>query len=182
MSAIKKIVEMVDLLRENAFPQELKIRWIAELDALIAAEVMLMDISELEQFQYDPEAGLEYEPLVRFPHDNMYHYWLCAKIDAENGEYNRYQNSMQLYNAAFLEFRTWFSRVYDAANGQLDRPSHYVSAYALAVSRGFTGDLDAWLDSLKGKSAYAYAQEGGYAGTEAEFAAKLAALMQEGDA
>ena len=154
MSTIKKIVEMVDLLRENAFPQALKVRWIAELDALIAAEVMLMDVSELEQFQYDPETNMDYEPLVRFPHDNMYHYWLCAKIDAENGECNRYQNSMQLYNNAFLEFRTWFSRVYDAANGRQEKPSHYMSAYALAVKHGFVGSEQEWLASLGGRGVY----------------------------
>lgn len=182
MSTIKKIIETVDLLRENAFPLELKVRWIGELDALIAAEVMLMDVSEMEQFQYDPETSLAFTPLVRFPHDNMYHYWLCAKIDAENGEYNRYQNSMQLYNSAFLEFRTWFSRAYDAAQGKLDKPSHYMSAYALAVSRGYAGDLDSWLKSLRGKSAYEYAVAGGYTGSEDEFSAKLAALMQEGNA
>ena len=35
------------------------------------------------------------------------------------------------------------------------------------------------IHSLKGKSAYAYAVEGGYTGTEAEFAAKLAAEMPD---
>ena len=180
MSTIGKIVELADRLRENAFPLALKVAWIAELDALIAADLMMMDISELEQFQYDPELDLETQPLVRFPHDNIYHYWLCAKIDAENGEYNRYQNTMELYNGAFLTFRTWFSRVYEAAQGNLDAPSYYISAYSLAVSRGFTGTLDQWLESLKGKSAYDYAVAGGYSGTEEEFAAKLAALVQEG--
>ena len=35
------------------------------------------------------------------------------------------------------------------------------------------------IHSLKGKSAYQYAQDGGYTGTEAEFAAKLAAKMPD---
>ena len=78
------------------------------------------------------------------------------------------------------------------------------SAYEIAVSQGFEGTQQEWLTSLKGekgapgptgpqgekgaqgpvgpqgekgepgKTAYTYAQEGGYTGTEAEFAAKLA--------
>ena len=150
MSTIRTIVERADLLRENALPIEMKVEWISELDGLIALEVLKLDTSEMAQFRYNPETDMETQPLVRFPHDNIYHYWLCAKIDAENGEYKRYQNSMQLYNGAFVAFRTWFSRVYDVYNGDRKDPGFYLSAYALAVSRGFAGDLDAWLQSLVG--------------------------------
>ena len=151
MSTIRTIVERADLLRENALPIEMKVEWISELDGLIALEVLKLDTSEMAQFRYNPETDMETQPLVRFPHDNIYHYWLCAKIDAENGEYKRYQNSMQLYNGAFVAFRTWFSRVYDVYNGDRKDPGFYLSAYALAVSRGFAGDLDAWLQSLVGQ-------------------------------
>lgn len=56
------------------------------------------------------------------------------------------------------------------------------SAYMSAVAQGFVGTVDDWLASLKGepgdagangKSAYEYAQEGGYNGTEDEFAKVL---------
>ena len=146
---IGQIVDLADQLRENAIPFELKVRWVGELDALIAADVMGFDVLELEQFRYDPEADLQRQPLVRFPHSGMYHYWLCAKIDAENGEYKRYQNSMQLYNAAFMNFRTWFSRVYGVfGSGRV--PTHYLSAYGLAVQQGYPGTLKEWLLSLIG--------------------------------
>lgn len=150
MSTIRKIVDKADLFRENAIPEEVKVAWIAELDALIAADVMGFAPEELGQFQYDPEADMDREPLVKFPHDGMYHYWLCAKIDAENGEYNRYTNSMQLYNAAYLAFRTWFSRVYNPYNADRGNPGFYLSAYGLALQQGFVGTLDEWLDSLHG--------------------------------
>ena len=147
---VGQLVQTADLLRENALPQEIKVRWIGELDALIAADVMGLDVLELEQFRYDPEADLDRQPLVRFPHNCMYHYWLCAKIDAENGEYNRYQNSMQLYNAAFLSFRTWFSRVYQVFGSGTAEPTHYLSAYGLAVQQGYPGTLEQWLRDLIG--------------------------------
>lgn len=150
MSTIGNILDLVDELRENAFPTLLKVRWIGELDGLIATDVMKMDMAELAQFQYDAVADMNREPLVKFPHDNIYHYWLCAKIDAENGEYNRYQNSMQLYNAAFLAFRSWFSRTYDVYNGDAAEPGYYISAYGLAVQQGYPGTLEQWLLSLIG--------------------------------
>ena len=56
-----------------------------------------------------------------------------------------------------------------------DTPPYYISAYSLACKRGFVGSVDDWLKSLKGdkgdtgKSAYQYAVEAGYQGTEEQF-------------
>lgn len=64
-------------------------------------------------------------------------------------------------------------------NGYND-PPYYISAYGLAKKRGFAGSLEDWLNSLvgpegpQGKTAYQYAVDGGFVGTEEEFAAKMA--------
>jgi hypothetical protein len=62
-------------------------------------------------------------------------------------------------------------------------------AYEIACEEGFEGTRQEWLASLKGadgkngtngkdgKSAYAYAQDGGYAGTEEEFAKAMANML-----
>ena len=50
------------------------------------------------------------------------------------------------------------------------------SAYELAVKHGFEGSEEEWVATLTGKSAYAADKEGGYSGTEAEFASDLASL------
>lgn len=50
------------------------------------------------------------------------------------------------------------------------------SVYDIWLELGNTGSPQDFLDSLKGKSAYEYAKDGGYTGTEEEFAAKLASL------
>lgn len=56
-----------------------------------------------------------------------------------------------------------------------DTPPYYISAYSLACKRGYVGSVDDWLKSLKGdkgdtgKSAYQYAVEAGYQGTEEQF-------------
>ncbi len=53
-----------------------------------------------------------------------------------------------------------------------------LSAYELAVQSGYTGTVQQWLDSLKGKSAYEIAAENGYQGTEAEWSQALTQLTQ----
>ncbi|MCC4228379.1 fibronectin type III domain-containing protein [Zunongwangia profunda] len=48
-----------------------------------------------------------------------------------------------------------------------------LSAYQVAVARGFVGSEDEWLESLRGKSAYQIAQDNGFQGTEAEWLQSL---------
>lgn len=158
MSTIQKIISRVDENTPNAFSTETKVEWLAELDGRIAMDVFLMDIAEAEQFHYDPVADLNTELLVQFPHDRMYVLYLAAKIHAENGEYDRYQNVMALYNSSYNNFVRWFISVYEPANGcgcgafrqGNGVPSYYITAYGLAVMRGFRGTLDEWLASLTG--------------------------------
>lgn len=158
MSTIKDIIRRVDDTRPNAFSDETKLRWLCELDGRIAANVFLMGIEEIRQLEYKGEEGLDKEPLISFPHDGIYDLWLAAQIDAANGEYNRYQNTMQLYNESYGDFVRWFAAVYAPAqmpygSGFVPRddvPAYYLTAYGIALKRGFVGTVDEWLESLRG--------------------------------
>ena len=123
---IKEIIEQVDDTKPNAFSEKTKMAWIAELDGTIAVNVMLMNIVEVQQLQYQHPADLESTPLVRFPHDGLYIQWLRAKIDDANGEAERYENSMAQFNASYGNFIRWFAKTYEPAQG-------YVRRYDCAV-------------------------------------------------
>lgn len=91
--------------------------WIAELDGKIALDVMMMDIAEVRQMHYIYPDDLENEPLVSFPHDSIYEQWLGAKIDYANGEYNKYENSKEQFNASYGNFVRWFAAKYEPSQG-----------------------------------------------------------------
>ena len=175
MSTIRDLIARVDRNNPNAFSKETKVNWIAQLDGKIALNVMLMDVAETAQFRYKLPEALDYEPLVAFPHDDIYELWLNAKIHAENGETERYQNTLTLYNAAYKYYVRWFASTYAPAQDESSAVTYYITAYGLAVQQGYSGSLDEWLVSLigpkgdRGKSAYEYAVEGGYKGTEEAF-------------
>ena len=57
---------------------------------------------------------------VRIPPVKLYAPYLEAKIDYANGEYNKYQNSMQMFNSFWGEFMRWFARVYRPADTHLE--------------------------------------------------------------
>ena len=51
------------------------------------------------------------------PHDAIYRHWMEAMIDYENGEYSKYQNTMQMFNAQWASFVAWFAETYRPADG-----------------------------------------------------------------
>lgn len=116
---VSDVIEFVDTVKPNAFPPAVKIRWISQLEGRIASEVFLMAPEEMEQFNYAALDVAEAEKqilLVNFPYDDIYPAWLKAMVDYENGEYNKYQNTMQQFNERFNSFVAWFANAYEPAN------------------------------------------------------------------
>ena len=158
MTTIKKIIERVNRKITHSYEDDTLLDWISKLDGKIAINVMLMDISELEQFDYSCPEDLQREPLVKFPFSDLYDKWIAAQIAAQDEEWERYANALQVYNDYYTEFVNWFLSTYLPAQGYMDDgapkpgvPTYYITAYGLAVMQGFTGTLDEWLDSLHGQ-------------------------------
>lgn len=87
---------------------------------------------------------------VPSPHDKLYRSYLLAMVDFANGEYTKYNNTMQMFNAHYRELTEWYARVYRPADGVAVWQGYYISAYGIAVNHGYVGDELAWVASLKG--------------------------------
>lgn len=157
MGKIKDIIARVDDGKFNEYSDQQKLRWLSLLDGQIAAEVYLMAPQEVAQYAYLYPDGLEMSPLVDFPNDDIYDFWLTAQIDFHNGEYEKYQNTMEMFNSVYGRFVNWFL-TYKAPEKFLGEkgkeigggPFYYITAYGLAVKQGFKGTLEQWLESLIG--------------------------------
>lgn len=178
MSTFKEIIARVDEIKPNAFSENLKLNWLTGLNGKIAADVFLLDIAEIRNLPHGAEAA-NCEPLVGFPYEEIYDEYLAAKIDAANGEANEYQNRMQIYDAYYTNFVIWFKSTYDPIQGnpcchglKPKLPTYYITAYGLAVMKGFTGTLEQWLESL---TAYGVARSNGFEGTAADWLESLTA-------
>lgn len=95
--------------------------------------------------------GSEFELLVPPPHDKIYWVYLSALIDFANGEYNKYENTMQMFNAYFGEYLRWYATKYHPSAHKAEKDGYYISAYSIAVKHGFSGTEEDWLYSLKGE-------------------------------
>lgn len=117
MSKIREIIKRVDEMKPNAFSEPIKVRWISLLDGKVAVSVYRMDIVDARKLEYMHPVCLDHEPLIDFPYDDLYDLWLGAMIDFENGEYNKYQNTMEMFNSRYYEFVRWIADTYDPSQG-----------------------------------------------------------------
>ena len=149
MAKIYNVLRYVDDIKPNRFTDDTKVQWLNEVEGYIQTEVMMLALADV--VQYDPEAHMHTDLLVKPPHDKLYALYLCAMIDFANGEYDKYANTMQLYNEFLGEYIGWYTLHFRPADGGCVREGYYLSAYALAVVNGFEGTVEEWLESLKGE-------------------------------
>lgn len=116
---LREAIERVDEIKPNAFSSAVKTDWVNALEGRIAADVLLLAPAEVKQLRYTYPEDQNTELLVDTPHDDIYTLWLAAKIDEANGEYNKYQNTMQIYNEHFGDFVRWFASTWEPAQGYI---------------------------------------------------------------
>lgn len=104
---IGKALQLADALSPNALDLELKYHFLSEVEGLIQSEVMLLppaDIIVYDISRHDDNTEL----LVRPPHDKLYVSYLAAMFDFANGEYSKYANKIELFNAYYREYHRWY--------------------------------------------------------------------------
>ena len=114
---IQQAIKRVDEIKPNAFSAKVKTEWLNALEGRIAANVLLWPPAEIFAILYTWPEDKKTELLAAPPHDDIYIHWLGAQIDAANGEYDKYQNAMQIYNSYYGDFVRWFARTYEPAQG-----------------------------------------------------------------
>ena len=121
---LQQAMDRVDEVRPNMQDNALKIAWLSELDGLIWQELIKkhwMTPDEFDSYPKDgnglpvmPEYDEDTDPgqmlLVRAPYDNIYLYWLMAKIDEQTMEQEKYNNDRQMFNASWESFSDYWTR------------------------------------------------------------------------
>lgn len=123
---ISDVLARVDELKPSQFDDNTKIDWLSELDGRIFNTVIMTHVHELiKQTEIDEETGeeieVEVEPtfkpyktedeelLLDDIYADVYRHWLYAMMDYANGETERYQNSLIMFNAKYQEFVNYYN-------------------------------------------------------------------------
>ena len=112
---IKDCIDIVDNVKPNQYSVKDKVMWLSFIEEIIINEVL--KTHEGYDGRYDDFEGYTEEKLtvtliVPSPYDRLYTAYLKMKIDAENGEVARYNNSSALYNTYMLEYRKHYNKTH----------------------------------------------------------------------
>lgn len=121
---LKEVLSFVDGVKPNACTEEQKTRWVTDCEGMVQTQVLLLAPEEILTYAWPGDGDTEL--LVSPPHDKLYLSYLCALIDFANGEYGKYQNSMQMFNAEFSEFMRWFAGAYRPADTWVEEDGYGV--------------------------------------------------------
>ena len=110
---IMDAIGRINRLKPNAYAIQDKVGWLSTLDGRIKTDII--DTHEGgEDITFEPYtiSTASNNLLISAPYDEVYIRWLEAQIDYANGEYNKYQNSMTMYNAAYSSFERYYNRTH----------------------------------------------------------------------
>ena len=148
---IDKLLKIVRTLKPTPFENDILLMWVNEVEGMVQTEVLLRSTADLTPYELDgqgePTAA---ELVVPYPFDRLYLQYLLAQIDYANGEYAKYQNSMQMFNACYTDYVHHVAETIAPADGRAERMQYFLTAYAISVKHGYTGTEEQWLQSLKG--------------------------------
>ena len=109
---IIEAINTIDNLKHNTYSQHDKVAWLSRLDSMIKR--LIIDTHEggedVAFTGYDGNGDLNVEMLVPAPFDEVYLRWLEAQIDYTNGEYDKYNNSILMYQAAYDGYANYYNR------------------------------------------------------------------------
>ena len=113
MTIIGAIAQLDSLVR-NTYSQQDKIGWLSRLDSIIMVQIINKHQgAENVCFSgYDDSTDLHTELLVPAPFDEIYLRWMEAQIHYHNGEFDRYNAAITMYNTAYEGFRDHYTQTH----------------------------------------------------------------------
>ena len=116
---IKDCIDIVDNIKPNQYTVKDKVMWLSFIEEIIINEVLKTHEGydgRYDLFEGYSEDKLSVTLIVPSPYDRLYTAYLKMKIDEENGETARYNNSMVLYNTYMQEYRKHYNKTHMPLN------------------------------------------------------------------
>ena len=107
---IIEAINRIDSLKQNTYSQSDKVAWLSEVDSTVKVEVIDTHEGECTFTGYDDLTDPETVLLIPAPYDKAYLLWMEAQIDYYNGEYEKYNNAMDMFSTAFTGFVNAYNR------------------------------------------------------------------------
>ena len=108
---ITEAITRLDSLKFNTYTEPDKIDWLSRLDGMVKKQIIdTHEGAESVSFTgYTADTPLDTVLLVPAPYDEVYLRWMEAQIDYHNGEYDKYNNAIIMFNTAFEAYQKHYN-------------------------------------------------------------------------
>ena len=108
---IRQAIKNLDDLMFNTYTQSDKVAWLSRLDAMVKKHIIdnHEGAEDVIFTGYDEDTDPETVLLVPAPHDEMYLRWMEAQIHYHNGEYDKYNNAIIMFNTAYEAYKAYYT-------------------------------------------------------------------------
>ena len=107
-------INQIDSLKHNTYTEADKLAWLSRLDSMVKKHII--DTHEGDDgvifSGYDDSTDPQTELLVPAPYDEVYLRWMEAQIDYHNGEYEKYNNAIDMFNTAYEGYQNYYNRTH----------------------------------------------------------------------
>lgn len=110
---IIEAINRIDSQKHNTYKKDEKVEWLSRLDAMVKKHII--DTHEGDEViftGYDDSTDLQKELLIPAPYDEVYLRWMEAQIDYHNGEYEKYNNAIEMFNADYGSYQNYYNRTH----------------------------------------------------------------------
>lgn len=109
---LQQAIDRIDTTMHNTYSREQKVEWLSRLDSMV--QRLIIDTHEggdsVDFAGYDDRTGMDTVLLAPAPFDEMYVRWLEAQIYYANGEYDKYNNAILMYQTAYDGYANYYNR------------------------------------------------------------------------
>lgn len=108
---IMELLALVDDEKPNQYSAQIKTVWLSEVEGMVVDNILNMaEGNKIEFDGYNYETDYEKELLVPLWFADLYTNYLAAKIDYKNGETERYNNSVAMFEASYEAYAAYYRR------------------------------------------------------------------------
>lgn len=108
---IREAITKLDALMHNTYTNADKISWLSRADWMVKRHII--DRHEGREditFNGYTDADMDKTLLVGAPHDEMYIRFIESQVHYNNGEYDKYNNAIMMFQSVYDDFASMYTR------------------------------------------------------------------------
>lgn len=144
---VAELFEYVDVILENPFPDNIKRKWLNQIEAEIQVDVLLLAPDGIVKYGEEDNGA---ELIAPAPYDELYSEYLFWRICLAQHENELADNYAATFNRMYNEYVRFVCETINPGCGMAEQLRYYLTAYQIAVKHGYSGSETEWLESLKG--------------------------------